>query len=389
MICFIFLRLQQQQTKTKKPTSHTASWKHKTEIEKELAQAAQQPQQPKQPTTIVKDHSLAVDGLFFTCPVYPACLPFDKIHEHVRQSLLKDLEDEPLMISVTLIHTLNRDKIKKEAAITILCKYIQNIIDHPGEEKYRKIRKGNKVFQEKVIPIVGVSEFLTKGVGFEIQSVPTSPTGAASAEGINEEFFVLNECAASNTELLETIKEMLVNAEGLEIVLDRNMRIFSPSSKATQIAVPDSFFSVKSDELKRMQAQLTETAEKSKEMRTKAMRDADSGPKKVYKYCIIRIRFPDGLLIQGTFKASEKLSDVKDFVKEQLALDWLPFDLVDSIGRPFSTETTASLSGLKLTPAAVLNFRLDQNVMDEISASSPGGRVVFLKNEVLALVTDL
>ena len=126
-ICFIFLRLQQQQTKTKKPTSHTASWKHKTEIEKELAQATQQPQQPKQITTIVKDHSLAVDGLFFTCPVYPACLPFDEIHEHVRQSLLKDLEDEPLMISVTLIHTLNRDKIKKEAAITILCKYLSLI----------------------------------------------------------------------------------------------------------------------------------------------------------------------------------------------------------------------------------------------------------------------
>lgn len=342
---------------------------------------------PKQPVTIVKDHSLAVEGLFFTCPVYPACLPLDEIYEHVRQSLLKDLDDEPLMISVTLIHTLNRDKTKKEAAITILCKYIQNIINHPGEEKYRKIRKGNKVFQEKVSSIAGVSEFLTKGVGFEIQSIPTSPTGAAS-EGSNEEFYVLNESAASNTELLETIKEMLVNAEGLEIVLDRNIRIFSPSSKAGQIAVPDSFFDVKSEELKRMQMQLTETAEKSKELRTKAMRDADSGPKKVYKYCIIRIRFPDGLLIQGTFKANEKLSDVKDFVKEQLALDWLPFDLVDSIGRPFPTETT-TLSGLKLTPAAVLNFRLDQNVLDEISASSPGGKVVFLKNEVLALVTDL
>ena len=345
-------------------------------------------QQPRQPTTIVKDHSLAVEGLFYTCPVYPACLPFDEIHEQLRQSLLDDLDDEPLMISVTMIHTLNQDKVKKEAAINIICKYLQNIIDHPGEEKYRKIRIGNKVFQEKVSPVLGVGEFLTKGVGFEVQSIPSSSTGTQS-EGINEEFYILNESAALNTELLQTVKEMLVNAEGLEIILDRNMRIFSPSTKTGQIAVADSFFNVNADELKRMQMELTDTAEKSKELRTKAMRDADSGPKKVYRYCVIRIRFPDGLLIQGTFKASEKLSEVKEFVKEQLAMDWLPFDLVDSIGRPFPSGESASLSGLKLTPAAVLNFRLDKYVSDEIAASSPGGRVVFLRKEVLALVRDL
>ena len=367
--------------------SQTATWKHKVDIEKEQQkQLLEAAHKPKQPSTIIKEHSLAVEGLFFTCPVYPVCLPYDEIHEHLRQSLLRDLEEESLMISVTMIHTLNRDKAKKEAAIAILCKYIQNIIDHPGEEKYRKIRRGNKVFQEKVATIAGVHEFLTKGVGFEVQSVPSTPSG--TEPGSNEEFYVLSESATADTELLETIKEMLVNAEGLEILLDRNMRVFTASTKAGQISVPDTFFNLKSDDVKRMQMELTETAEKNKELRTKAMRDTDSGPKKVYKYCVIRIRFPDGLLMQGTFKASEKLSEVKQFVREQLVLDWLPFDLMDSIGRPFSSDS-GTLSSLKLTPAAVLNFRIDQNVLDEIAASSPGGRISFLKEEVLALVQDL
>ena len=29
----------------------------------------------------------------------------------------------------------------------ILCKYLDNLIDYPGEEKFRKIRLANKAFQ--------------------------------------------------------------------------------------------------------------------------------------------------------------------------------------------------------------------------------------------------
>ena len=29
----------------------------------------------------------------------------------------------------------------------VLCKYLDNLIEHPGEEKFRKIRLANKAFQ--------------------------------------------------------------------------------------------------------------------------------------------------------------------------------------------------------------------------------------------------
>jgi len=45
-------------------------------------------------------------------------------------------------------------------------RYLDNIIEHPDEEKYRKIRKNNKVFCEKVAPAEGCEEFL-EACGFK------------------------------------------------------------------------------------------------------------------------------------------------------------------------------------------------------------------------------
>ena len=48
----------------------------------------------------------------------------------------------------------------RETAITILTKYLQNIDSNPGEEKYRKIKKGNKAFSAKVASQKGTLDFL-------------------------------------------------------------------------------------------------------------------------------------------------------------------------------------------------------------------------------------
>ena len=45
------------------------------------------------------------------------------------------------------------DKVK--VTIDTLCKYIDNIIVHPGEEKYVEIQTNNKAFQERVMRVKG------------------------------------------------------------------------------------------------------------------------------------------------------------------------------------------------------------------------------------------
>lgn len=53
-----------------------------------------------------------------------------------------------------------------QSCVNILCKYVDNIIQGPGELKYRKIRCSNKAYLERVAPIEGSQEFL-EAAGFK------------------------------------------------------------------------------------------------------------------------------------------------------------------------------------------------------------------------------
>ena len=75
-----------------------------------------------------------------------------------------------------------------------------------------------------------------------------------------------------------------------------------------------------------------------------AMRDKEASVgRRKYKYCLVRIRFPDGFILQGTFSVYEPISAVQDYVTENLE-NQLPFLLLDSVtGAKFSTEETSLL----------------------------------------------
>ena len=375
--------------------STTATWKHQNSTgdtaaidyekmkQEYRSQLSNESSSSSSSSTQKESEILAVEGVMFSCPVCPASMPKSEIYEHIQECLEHELDAEPLMISVTMIHTLNLDKAKVENGIHVIGKYLQNIIDHGDEEKYRKIRKGNKLFSEKVITLKGVSEFLLKGCGFELKILPFEVKG----ETTDEEFYVLNEDLALKKEQLLMTKQMLTDAEPLEILLDRNMKVFEPSANANRMDIPSSFFSVTSTDVKQEQLEKSKEVDKMTQMRTQAMRESDKLPKRIYKFAVVRIRFPDGILLQGTFRCSEKLNDIKDFVKENLTLDWLPFNLCDSIGRSISDES-ANLLNLKLAPASVLTFCLDETMKEEI-ASSTGGKIQFLKDECLVLMQSI
>lgn len=55
------------------------------------------------------------------------------------------------------------------SAASVLYKIVSNIIQHPGESKYRSIRKANRVFESRVSRLPECLEFLL-AVGFEDQS---------------------------------------------------------------------------------------------------------------------------------------------------------------------------------------------------------------------------
>ena len=396
----LLCRLQAQSSQPKRPYSGTATWKSQEgatainydQMKKEMeggtphhnVRPSSANRLPKTENRSTTSKNLAVASVLYICPCCPMTLPKSEMNDHLLECLKKELDSEPLMIAVTMIHSLNKGKTLVDGCIHILGQYLQNIIDHPGEEKYRKIRRGNKTFQKKVAPLIGVEDFLLKGVGFELMKLPQTIDGETS----EHEFYVLNDAAASNTEQLTVAKQMLLEAEPLEITLDRNVRVFEPSSIAKKIELPSDFYSVTSAEIQKEQIQRTTEIEKSQQLRTKAMREADSNPKRNYPYTLLRIRFPDGILLQGTFSSGETLDSVRKFIQGHLHLDWMPFTLVDSIGKSF-TDESATLQTLKLAPSALLNFLLDSSVGAEIASSSPDGKIKYLKDEYLMLIQHL
>ena len=71
-------------------------------------------------------------------------------------------------------------------------------------------------------------------------------------------------------------------------------------------------------------------------------KEASVGRRK-YKYCLVRIRFPDGFILQGTFSVYESISAVHEYVTENLE-NQLPFLLLDSVtGAKFTNEESSLL----------------------------------------------
>ena len=54
---------------------------------------------------------------------------------------------------------------------TLLYRYLENIVSHPGEDKYSKIRMNNKAFSERVCAVEGAVLFL-EAVGFQQKLLP-------------------------------------------------------------------------------------------------------------------------------------------------------------------------------------------------------------------------
>ncbi|CAB3405783.1 unnamed protein product [Caenorhabditis bovis] len=258
------------------------------------------------------EHSSAIEQVFYTCEL----LGDDFVKP--KSELMKDLqaflseqvetadEDEDRVIAaILMIHSLNKKSVK-DIAIETISKYLQNILEHPDEEKYRSIRAGNKAFQERVASAVGGIELL-KSVGF------------TEKENNGETFYVFTR--GSDAHLCDAL-ESLRNGQSL--------------------------FSLRTKEMR---------------MRDEQLRNYK------YKYTLIRIRCPGNLLIQGVFSTYEPFSAVREFVASILsdAASACEYSIADASNQILEDETQ-TLAQIGLAPAAVLHLKMSQVPEDSIIA---------------------
>lgn len=120
-----------------------------------------------------------------------------------------------------------------------------------------------------------------------------------------EEFYVLTEAALAQPQSLQRHKEQLLVAEPVRATLARQRRVFQPSPMASQFDLPGDFFNLTAEEIKREQRLRSEAVERLSVLRTKAMREREEQREtRKYTYTLLRVRLPDGCLLQGVRAAA-------------------------------------------------------------------------------------
>lgn len=346
-----------------------AQAKKELEAERKLNEEAETSSQAVEPKTV--NTNLACQGVFFRCPIVSEeVLEKKEWKVKIKEFLYQQLEDEKALTSSLIIHNCNT-KEKADECIETLTKYLDNIIKHPDEEKYYKIRMSNRIFSEKVRYVEGALDFL-------------NAAGFREVELDNEPFLIWSKENMEQDNDLGTLLEALQNAEIIQLELDRNIKVLLPS-QAKRVVLPDDFYRISPEEIKREQQLRAEAIESAQILKTKAMREREEQRTlRMYKYALVRVKFPNGLFIQGTFNVYEKISNVFEFVQSCLQDESMEFSLVASSEGKFTDEDMdKTLYELRLIPNIVLLFGVSTET------SSPGLDTNFLKEELLLLVQSM
>ncbi|XP_070764753.1 UBX domain-containing protein 6 [Enoplosus armatus] len=378
-------RIEQHQ----RPKVHTSHDAIRNQVKRELeAEAAALAEKEKAATAEgskvpVKDPAcLSVSGVYFTCPLTGATLTKSEREVHIKEAILMRFEEDAVEASVMMVHTFNKDREKVKAAVDIMSKYVDNICKNPTEEKYRKIKVSNKVFQEKVRCMEGCREFL-QALGFISIMLPID------GQEEEEEFLVLPEQSPDDLELMKERRDRLQRGEPVRAQLDRQPQAFRPSPNAQCFDLPPEFYNLTAEELKKEQQQRSEVVEKNAMLRTKAMREKEEQrERRKYNYTLLRIRLPDGNLLQGTFYAWDRLPVLFGFVRESLVDGWQPFELIAPGSQKLQESEEVALAECNLVPAALLTFAWDAAVQADIAAAG-GKSPSLLKPQLLETIRTM
>ncbi|XP_059655355.1 plant UBX domain-containing protein 2 [Cornus florida] len=280
-----------------------------------------------------------------------------------------------------------------DGSVEIVLKLLRNIVREPENVKFRKIRIGNPKIREAIGDVTGGIELL-ECVGFDLQEEGGEMW--AVMEVPSKERISLIKKAIS---LLEPQKiEDLPSTAPAKIdepvepkKVDRQVRVFFsvPESVAAKIELPDSFYKLSPQEVKREADARKKKIEESQLLIPKSYREKQAkAARKRYTKTVIRVQFPDGVVLQGFFSPWEPTSALYEFVSSALKEPCLEFDLLHPVlikrrvipHFPAAGERAVTLEEEDLVPAALIKFK-------PIETDS----VVFtgLSNELLEIIEAL
>eukprot|EP00250_Pteridium_aquilinum_P021256 c2506_g1_i1 orf=106-1920(+) len=256
----------------------------------------------------------------------------------------------------------------------VFVRILRNISTNPDVEKFRKIRLSNPKIHDTVGMALGGVEVL-EAVGFDYQTEedeiwavmgPPSVDQIKAIEGVISE---LEACTlGSSKEECSSKEERSSKQQTVQRKVDRQVRVYYATTEnlAAKMELPDSFFQLSAVEMRREAAARKKKLEDSQLLISKTSREKmASANKQRYKAAIIRIQFPDGVVLQGMFLPWERTTAIYEFVSASLRDPSTQFSLVaPGLSRkqiiPALADGTVKIPTLaeaNLVPAVLLKFQ--------------------------------
>eukprot|EP00741_Cyanophora_paradoxa_P005188 tig00000852_g5028.t1 len=177
---------------------------------------------------------------------------------------------------------------------------------------------------------------------------------------------------------------------------EREARVLRPAAGGPdpgRFEVPDDFFEFTVEDLAIVQ-RAAHASDGDLLLTRKLREEMEARRRRRYAKCLIRVRFPDRFVLQGTFAARERVADVYDFVRQRLAAP-RPFYLYVAPPVQRVAESGTSVHAAGLTPATLLNFAFEgAPAPPRVAPPRPTRRRrpdggLFLREALLATAEDL
>jgi tether containing UBX domain for GLUT4 len=177
----------------------------------------------------------------------------------------------------------------------------------------------------------------------------------------------------------------------LEGVVAIDVKLFKvdesrPVEDVRALGFTDKDFEISRSELQKIYLEEQKRKEDSMILKTRKIREIEAQERekaRVYDKTIIRIRFPSGLILQGTFKPKNKVQRIVELVKASIENPDTPFFIYVTPPIQRLDDRSKTLKEVGLVPAALVNVALDKKI------AKTGDREPTLKKDLLQYLATL
>ncbi|ONM21722.1 Plant UBX domain-containing protein 2 [Zea mays] len=264
------------------------------------------------------------------------------------------------------------------ASVEVVKRLLGNLLREPENDKFRRVRLSNPRIKEAVADREGGMELL-EAVGFRVRDEGGEPFAVmnevprdARLNGIRRAVLLLEGAHPSAPPVKAEVeaKESCSNVADLQDGaknIDRQVRVFFsvPESSVAQNDVPDSFYNLTGNEIRNEAKMRRERLEQSRLLIPKSYKEKQAlAARQKYKQAVIRVEFPDRMILQGVFLPGEATGSLYEFVTSALKQPGLEFELISpAIPKPRVVphfpnpgERARTLQEEELVPSALLKF---------------------------------